>query len=683
MQKTLSSLPRRLFFYVPTKKTPFFALFLLMSGMVVMAQTGPNDDYDGDGIANITDLDDDNDGILDSVENPLSGAIITPINSGITQEHFFQSSDRASNLITATEDEFSDGVDLTDRLVSPKTGTSGRYFGDNGRTTTWWEFPTFPSNSNIRGMALWNPDYQPSLNHTDSGIRQFTVELDHSGGTTTIGPFFAEVDPEAQLFDFMQTFNSVTRVRVNVLDSWRDVDKNGIHTVAPVPSTATEYNIVVFELRFIGVSTNIDTDGDGILNQFDLDSDGDGCPDTLESGIPTSDLQSGTLPDGSSGTDTTFANGQVSGPYGSNGLANGVTIADTDDTVGVSVNVIYESDYKLFAVSAGLNACDADGDGDGTSDAFDDADDDNDGILDAVESSSCYYVASDFTSGNRLDLITVTTELEMTANDNEPHKMVDGQLGIAVVFRNNRDITGKTIFQFEFPVPVDLSRIDLQYLNTNSLFAANAKVDVEASDDGVNWTVVRSKTIASANNGDNEDEFDNINAAVRYRLYRLRGTDGSTRGSGEGRLTEVHFTFDTFSSSLSPKPSCNVDNDGDGLLSHLDLDADGDGCPDALEGSATIDPADLVVSASLDGGNSGGSYTGSSSEPIFHNLGTTVSATGVPTIVGSGQGLGSSQNGGTQNADCDNFEIGAKAYMRHGKYFKDGARHDMEFGRGN
>jgi hypothetical protein len=113
------------------------------------------------------------------------------------------------------------------------------------------------------------------------------------------------------------------------------------------------------------------------------------------------------------------------------------------------------------------------------------------------------------------------------------------------------------------------------------------------------------------------------------------------------------------------------------------LDADGDGCPDALEGGATIDPADLVVSASFGGGNSGGSYTGSSSEPIFHNLGTTVSATGVPTIVGSGQGLGSSQNGGTQDADCDNFEIGAKAYMRHGKYFKDGARQDMEFGRGN
>jgi hypothetical protein len=34
-------------------------------------QTGPNDDFDGDGIINRLDTDDDNDGIPDIVEEPL------------------------------------------------------------------------------------------------------------------------------------------------------------------------------------------------------------------------------------------------------------------------------------------------------------------------------------------------------------------------------------------------------------------------------------------------------------------------------------------------------------------------------------------------------------------------------------------------------------------------------------
>ncbi|WP_435524800.1 hypothetical protein [Chryseobacterium indoltheticum] len=44
-------------------------------------------------------------------------------------------------------------------------------------------------------------------------------------------------------------------------------------------------------------------------------------------------------------------------------------------------------------------------------------------------------------------------------------------------------------------------------------------------------------------------------------------------------------------------------------------DRDGDGCPDAIEGGASFTAANLVNS-SINGGNSGPSYTGSSTTPI-------------------------------------------------------------------
>lgn len=55
-------------------------LLLIVSFSYLSAQNmGSNDDFDGDGIANSIDIDDDNDGILDAVEAPTN-AINTVVN---------------------------------------------------------------------------------------------------------------------------------------------------------------------------------------------------------------------------------------------------------------------------------------------------------------------------------------------------------------------------------------------------------------------------------------------------------------------------------------------------------------------------------------------------------------------------------------------------------------------------
>ncbi len=97
-----------------------------------------------------------------------------------------------------------------------------------------------------------------------------------------------------------------------------------------------------------------------------------------------------------------------------------------------------------------------------------------------------------------------------------------------------------------------------------------------------------------------------------------------------------------------------TDTDNDGIPNYLDLDSDGDSCPDAIEGGQVFTSANLVTS-SMAGGNSGAGYTGTSSSPVTQNLGNTVnidpnsSSYGVPNIAGTGQTLGDSQNGGVSS----------------------------------
>lgn len=89
------------------------------------------------------------------------------------------------------------------------------------------------------------------------------------------------------------------------------------------------------------------------------------------------------------------------------------------------------------------------------------------------------------------------------------------------------------------------------------------------------------------------------------------------------------------------------DTDGDGIPDNLDLDSDNDGCVDALEGDEDVTNEQLVIA-------SGTVAVGFGSTASKQNLGNTVDANGVPTIVNAGgaadigadqgQGVGVSQN---------------------------------------
>ena len=110
-----------------------------------------------------------------------------------------------------------------------------------------------------------------------------------------------------------------------------------------------------------------DTDGDGLSNTIDPDSDNDGCNDAVEgAGYPLGT----TIPVAGTGNTN----------YGLNGFVN---VKETTAESGA-----FNGFYSYFlAKNSSYNLC-LDTDGDGVGD-LQDIDDDNDGVLDLTESISC------------------------------------------------------------------------------------------------------------------------------------------------------------------------------------------------------------------------------------------------------------------------------------------------------
>lgn len=96
-------------------------------------------------------------------------------------------------------------------------------------------------------------------------------------------------------------------------------------------------------------------------------------------------------------------------------------------------------------------------------------------------------------------------------------------------------------------------------------------------------------------------------------------------------------TYVTGNGSGYKKGFC--DPDGDGISNELDLDADGDGCPDAIEGAGDFTADDLEEASGI-----------LTTQNPNQNFGTTVDENGIPIIVGpTGQGIGSSQDASVSN----------------------------------
>ncbi|TRZ77040.1 MAG: hypothetical protein D4R94_03680, partial [Chitinophagaceae bacterium] len=547
-------------------------------------------DSDGDGVTDLTDLDDDNDGVKDCEEG-----IIIPLDFSAPTLFTNRNID-ATGIVKYTSSQFGTGGQLNGPSGDANGNISVSVNTGVGLRTSYSVAFSYPTSIIIR-------------NNTKivQGYLTFDEYFDFS---TSVGNVIALSDPafELQIFlnnawlDVPANYSAAT-IRWRVKEgSFQPGSGNFAFTIQNASSfTFYHYNNqnTSANATTLNISRNCidtDTDNDGIPNRLDLDSDGDSCPDALESGVSGS-LTIGTIKNGSNGNITAItnnvANAVAVGTYGTNGLADGV------ESTPESGFVNYTSKYAQFALSPTLANC-KDSDGDGIVDLLD-IDDDNDGVLDATESPSCFMSVSDWNTSEKSMYVNITSDLTTLAGYTNFGELTDNEgalSGTKFVTATAQGQLNKAIFKVEFSSPTQLDALYIQKYDATQIFAATAaSLKLQGSNDNNSWTDLTSALGQPANasfttaNGaraiTNANKFIVTTGAGKYKYYRIYGILAANVLSG----TANEFFFDinnaTYQASNFTLANCASDIDGDGIVNHLDLDSDGDGCSDALESGAT------------------------------------------------------------------------------------------------
>ncbi|WP_211324172.1 DUF7507 domain-containing protein [Echinicola strongylocentroti] len=595
------------------------------------------EDSDGDGVSDADDLDDDNDGILDADEFGVCNSIL-PADGSFESLESVASTDGYNSNITSNNSGWIDVQGTADSWRSPMPTTgSGQWGGladgmpsspDGGVFVGAWV-----SSSNTESFKATILDlvvgqqYSVFFYQGNAGLQGDTSIGDEARWEVEFGDEVQYAPAMAYLGESNQVWESVELVftaQSTTQDLTFTADGAG-------GSSGYEYmaldGVKLYMEGTSGCDTPVDTDGDGIPNIIDLDSDGDGCPDALEGdgSFTFADFTASSMDGGNTGDTFNGYAGPVQDNLGVDVDANGVPIAAAAGQ-GVGTGSLAGADINGNGIA---DSCD-DSDGDGVLNG-DDLDDDNDGILDSDE--NCIIVHHSFTTEKPGAIIA-------SRDRGEP----DDDLFRDLIFDRSSGIDTWS-FNFEFPTPY---AIRIESIIGDNGFARSGTVTVDGTDVAFNTGTGEFTSVENVSSSKTNHTVTYSGADVTVVGVRIYNTDGNPIAFYDFGLsgspvkegyTEVNETIFT-GSTTQCEGYFYDDADGDGIMNSLDLDTDGDGCPDALEGEGGLTSANFTTS-SMDGGNIGDSYTGYAA-PVQENLGTEVDANGVPIVAGGGQGIGNS-----------------------------------------
>ncbi|WP_299607224.1 VCBS domain-containing protein, partial [uncultured Aquimarina sp.] len=297
------------------------ALLSTDNANLIITINGSAVDSDMDGEPDWTDLDDDNDGILDSNECYVSDVLIgTP--DGVQDGNFgvgYWDAEYYSGHFAIAGSTFgnSNQNSTLNGSVGTPTFVGEAYVGGNSLsfTESGSYAQTSPGVFDTNSSTGLVPPSYVGTNVDDVGFQPYyqtifkrVADID---GTLTFGGAGFSVDDVFELF-----INGTRQVFASFCCGATDSPNDSFS----FPVTAgDQLEIRYTNLGFVGSfqfnllltpSCNTDVDGDGDLNGLDLDSDNDGCDDVVESG----------------GTDTTPADGVLDGTgFDGSGLVTGGT----------------------------------------------------------------------------------------------------------------------------------------------------------------------------------------------------------------------------------------------------------------------------------------------------------------------------------------------------------------------
>lgn len=373
-------------------------------------------DSDGDGIDDNIDLDDDNDGIPDAIEcgeiycgeNVTNGGFEDPIVVTGTWSPFHENS--VPGWRTTASDR---QIELWNTGFMGVTAVEGSQFAElnANQVSSLYQELCISGGSTVRWSVKHRGRDGVDVANVKIGasLASASVEQRMSDGTGSWGSYSGTyVVPDGQDTTFF-VFEAVSTASGN------NTSGNFIDDIA----------IIILNEP----TCSIDTDGDGIINSLDLDSDNDGIYDVVEAGNGALDANNdGIIDDAAMNS-------------GTNGLYDGVEIPGS----GI------------------LNYTVIDSDGDGEQDAYE-LDSDDDGCFDAVEAGytdadNNGLLGSDPVTSDTQGLVTSGTDGYTTPLDGDTNTILDFQeagVALSIVTQpvNQTDCETETIvFSVESSLP--------------------------------------------------------------------------------------------------------------------------------------------------------------------------------------------------------------------------------------
>ena len=484
-------------------------------------------DTDGDGLENRIDIDADDDGIVDIIESQVSGVLISPSGS----------------------DSDGDGID-------------DNFDPDNGNALT------VPVDTESDGT----PDYIDTNSDNDGqsdAIEGWDLDNDGAADTTPTGSD-ADNDGLDDAYDDIFGLNNTTNIT-------NDGQSSGSFPNLDVGSTSER------DWREI-----VDTDGDSVADEFDVDDDNDGILDGDEPSCASFDAfwtLDNTTDDASGNGNNERAEGNapgfsteaIQGTHSANfnGTSNGIRYSQDGGFM--------ELNYSQISFSAWINPTDVSGDrviyeeGGGTN-----------GIILWLDDGLLTFTAR---NGGASSETSIASSVSIAANSGWTHIAATFDSGEMTVYVNGVSSTITALFA-NIPNHTNDGGIGSSFGGT-----ANGVVGFYSGlMDGVKFS---NTTAWSANEVDYNCDVDNDGIS---NFYDLDADDdgiadiveaGGVDADGDGRVdtdtdTDGDGYANTFDSNDGGTALPITDTDGDGIEDYLDLDSDSDGILDNLESQTTL-----------------------------------------------------------------------------------------------